>query len=63
MRLIPPRHHPRSQLSRQRQYHGNEVDWAADDLRLRLLNIDHTGVEGSIVELRLSDIQARRGAR
>ena len=40
-----------------------EVDWAADDPRLRLLNIDHTGVERNVVELRLSDIQARRGAR
>ena len=40
-----------------------EIDWAADDPRVRLLSIDHTGKERNVVELRLSDIQVRRGAR
>jgi len=40
-----------------------EIDWAADDPRVRLLSIDHTGAERNVVELRLSDIQVRRGAR
>ena len=37
-----------------------EVDWVADDPRLRLLNIDHIGAERDVVELPLSDLRARR---
>lgn len=63
IRLNPPRHYPRSQRSRRHQYSGSKVDWAADEPRRRLINIDHTGVERNVFERRLSDIQVRRGAR
>jgi len=40
-----------------------EIDWTADDPRIRLLNIDHTGKERNVVQVRLSELGAGLGTR
>lgn len=40
-----------------------EIDWTADDPLIRLLNIDLTGEERNVVQVRLSELGADQGTR